>query len=102
MSASTGCGHAVAFHIRRGTPKLVVQIKTIAAGLRVCIENLIRFDCAQSQQNLAFFAPRTRIEPISITLMILKHHTQRGTQTKTSLFLPPAPGSCAYTQNLNI
>jgi hypothetical protein len=57
MSASTGCGHAVAFHIRRGTPKLVVQIKTIAAGLRVCIENLIRFDCAQSQQNLAFFCP---------------------------------------------
>jgi hypothetical protein len=89
MSASTGCGHAVAFHIRRGTPKLVVQIKTIAAGLRVCIENLIRFDCAQSQQNLAFFAPRTRIEPISITLMILKHHTQRETQTKTSLFFAP-------------
>jgi hypothetical protein len=89
MSASTGCGHAVAFHIRRGTPKLVVQIKTIAAGLRVCIENLIRFDCAQSQQNLAFFAPRTRIEPISITLMLLKHHPQRETQTKTSLFFAP-------------
>jgi hypothetical protein len=37
MSASTGCGHAVAFHIRRGTPKLVVQIKTIGQQASVCV-----------------------------------------------------------------